>query len=61
MPIRKNLDSNASVPPRIQELQKKIADESYIMNAVDRIATVVSRQLIERQSFPCRHTEIIIQ
>ena len=33
--------------PRILELQKKIQDENYINSAIDRIALVLSRQIVE--------------
>ncbi|MBP3367391.1 MAG: hypothetical protein J6K96_10475 [Treponema sp.] len=36
-----------SVPPRIRELQKKIQDEDYINSAVDRIALIMSRHIVE--------------
>lgn len=33
--------------PRILELRKKIHDEEYLDNAVQRIAYVISRKLVE--------------
>ena len=35
------------LPPRILELQKKIQDESYVDSAIQRIAQVISRKLVE--------------
>lgn len=35
---------------RIRELQKKIQDETYLNNAIDRIAVVISRRLVESKS-----------
>lgn len=35
---------------RIVELQKKIQDENYINNAIDRIAVVISRCLVESKT-----------
>ncbi len=34
------------VSPRIMELQKKIQDENYINSAIDRIALVMSNQIV---------------
>lgn len=36
-----------SVPPRIRELQKKIQDENYISSAIDRIALIMSRHIVD--------------
>ena len=33
--------------PRILELQKKIQDENYINSAIDRIASIISRHIVE--------------
>jgi hypothetical protein len=33
---------------RILELRKKILDENYIDNAIQRIALILSRQLVEK-------------
>jgi hypothetical protein len=35
---------------RIRELQKKIKDETYLNNAIDRIAIVISKRLVESKS-----------
>jgi hypothetical protein len=35
------------LPARVLELRKKIHDEEYIDNAIQRIAQVISRKLIE--------------
>ncbi len=34
---------------RIKELQEKILDENYVNFAVERIAQVVSRQIVEKR------------
>lgn len=39
--------ANVGVDPRIKELQKKIQDESYINSAIERIALIMSRRLVE--------------
>lgn len=36
-----------SISPRLLELRKKIHDEEYLNNAVQRIALVMSRNLVE--------------
>lgn len=41
----KTLKSEA--PTRIKELQEKIKDENYINEAVERIALIMSKQIIE--------------
>ncbi len=58
MPItKKRRDSHVSrtsgnivVSERIIELKRKIMDAGYIDNAVDRIATVVSKKIAEHPS-----------
>jgi hypothetical protein len=47
MQSAKNVGQNSSLPPRLRELQKKIQDENYINSAVDRIALIVSRRIVE--------------
>jgi hypothetical protein len=42
--------------PRLKELQEKIQDESYINNAVDRIAVLVSKRIIDLQEFMSRNS-----
>ena len=51
MPIKKIIDPHKLVPPRIKELQEKINDKDYVDNAVERIASVISRHITENQSF----------
>ncbi len=34
--------------PRLLDLRKKIHDEDYVNNAIQRIAQVISRKLVER-------------
>ena len=41
---------NFCTDPKILELRKKIQDETYINNAIDRIAVVISRQVVENRS-----------
>ena len=50
MPAAKNINSNSTLSPRLKELQQKIHDDSYVNNAIDRIAVVMSRHLVEGQS-----------
>ena len=47
----------AAVMIRITELQQKILDTDYVENAVDRIATVVSRKIVERPPMTERSAE----
>ena len=49
MPVSKNASSQL-ISQRIKELQIKIQDEKYISYAVERIALIVSRQLIEKRN-----------
>lgn len=51
MPIKKNNDPQKIVPPRIKELQEKINNKDYVDNAVERIASVISRHIAESHSF----------
>ncbi len=36
--------------PRLKEIQKKIQDENYISYAVDRIAIVMSKRIVEEET-----------
>ena len=40
--------SEQEVSARILELREKILDENYIKNAIQRIALILSRQLVEK-------------
>ncbi|MBQ5400227.1 MAG: hypothetical protein IKQ66_04990 [Treponema sp.] len=51
MPVSKTLSAkNKNNAMRIKELQQKIQDENYINFAVERIALVVSRQIVEKRN-----------
>ncbi|WP_318712854.1 hypothetical protein [Treponema sp.] len=43
----KNAPVKQTLSPKILELQKKIQDENYINSAIDRIALILSRQIVE--------------
>jgi len=47
MRSEKHAASDTSLSPKIKELQKKIQDENYINSAVDRIALVMSRHIVD--------------
>ena len=47
MPIAKKREASQLHQQRILELQRKIRDENYIRNAVDRIAVIVSRHIVD--------------
>ncbi len=42
-----NVASKSTVSPKIAELQKKIQDENYINFAIDRIAVIMSRHIVD--------------
>ena len=44
------------VSAKILDMRRKISDSSYVENAVQRIASVLSRKLVEQ---PCRCKEIV--
>ena len=46
-----NSDSSEDLSPRLKELQQKIHDESYINNAVDRIAVIMSKRIITMNEY----------
>ncbi|MBP5176355.1 MAG: hypothetical protein ILP07_10660 [Treponema sp.] len=50
MPVSKNSSCTKQLPPRLRELQVKIHDEKYIDYAVERIALVVSRRIVEKHT-----------
>lgn len=45
----KTVSSGEQLSPRVLELRRKIHDESYVDSAVQRIALVLSRKLIENR------------
>ncbi len=46
---------------RILELQKMIQDESYIDNAVERIADVISKKIVESRLENSTRASLVIQ
>ncbi|MFA6936872.1 MAG: hypothetical protein WCQ67_01425 [Treponema sp.] len=48
--IRQSAQTVSLNSARVIELQKKIQDENYINNAIDRIAVVISRCLVESKT-----------
>jgi hypothetical protein len=70
--VKKSLSKSAAftqdVPPlggtsttRILELQKKIQDETYLNNAIDRIAVVISRRLVENKGVTGNSADFLFQ
>ena len=47
MPVTKPKKSAVVISPRIIELKQKIQDSSYVDNAIDRIAVIMSRHIVE--------------
>lgn len=43
----KNPSDKQTLSPKILELRKKIQDENYVNSAIDRIALILSRQIVE--------------
>ena len=43
----KNAEDKEPLSPKIIELRKKIQDENYINSAIDRIASIISRHIVE--------------
>ncbi len=41
------LEKESELSPRLLELRQKIHDEEYLNNAIQRIAQVISRKLVE--------------
>ena len=60
MPISKKLKATQIHQQRIIELQRKIQDENYIRNAVDRIASIVSRHIVESKGNPLSAGDLLI-
>jgi hypothetical protein len=61
MSVPKNSIDRSVVSVRIKDLQKKIQDESYLDNAIDRIAVIISRQLVEGRSTTGNSTAFLVQ
>ena len=40
------IEVNTDLPPRLQEIQQKIQDPSYVNFAIDRIAVVLSKRMM---------------
>jgi len=49
---KQEIDSQANMdlPVKIRELQQKIQDENYIDYAIDRIAVIMSRHIVDAKS-----------
>lgn len=41
------LEEEIELSPRLMELRRKIHDEEYLNNAIQRIAQVISKKLVE--------------
>ena len=61
MSVQKNTINRSAVSPRIKDLQLKIQDESYLNSAIDRIAVVISRQLVENRSVTGKSVDFLMQ
>ena len=46
---------------RLQELQKLIHDRTYLKNAIERIAVVLSRQLVENRNDGRFNASVVIR
>ena len=57
MPLSKSSDTKKNVSPRIREFQLKIQDQTYIDYAVERIALIVSRQIVEKRNTSAHSAE----
>jgi hypothetical protein len=51
----------AAEDARIRDLQKKIQDDNYLNNAIDRIAVVISRRLVENRSVTGNSADFLMQ
>ena len=51
-------ESSPEIPLRLRELQIKIKDERYLRYAIDRIAVVVSRQIVSDHNFTDHSAEM---
>lgn len=47
MPASKNSPVKIQLTPELKELKTKIHDQSYLDFAIDRIATIMSRHIVE--------------
>jgi hypothetical protein len=56
-----NAKGEAAEEARIRDLQKKIQDENYLNNAIDRIAVVISRRLVENRSVTGNSADFLMQ
>ena len=50
MSVSKNSKNSRDISARISDLQKKIQDDMYVNSAIDRIALIVSRQIVENSA-----------
>ena len=50
MSVSKSTKNSRDVSSRISDLQKKIQDDMYVNSAIDRIALIVSRQIVENSA-----------
>ncbi len=61
MPQAKTINSSSNLSPRLQELQQKIHDDSYINNAIDRIAVIMSRHIVDSHNQSCNSQDFLMQ
>ncbi len=57
MPVSKNPNPKTQVSPRIRELQLKIQDQAYVDYAIERIALIMSRQIVEKRNSSANSAE----
>ena len=48
------IEINTDLPPRLQEIQQKIQDPSYVNFAIDRIAVVLSKRIVDMHTYASR-------
>lgn len=55
-----NTQSNVDLPLKIRELQLKIQDENYLDYAIDRIAVIMSRHIVDSKSLTGNSIEYLL-
>ena len=60
MPNTKKNNAKASPSPKIEELQRKIRDASYVYGAIESIASVVSRRIVEGHAVSGKGADFLI-
>ena len=59
--VSKTGSAERVLSPRVSELKKKIHDDKYLTTAIERIASVLSRNLVETRGVTGNSADFMLQ